>query len=515
MTHGITRILFAGLALVLLAAPSAHGAGSRDKAVMKGELGQKLDAVVRKAGGAELWGTVLVAREGKVVLSKGYGFADYENDPITPRTLFELASVSKQVTAVAILHLEQRGRLKLADTLDRFFGKIPADKKAITVHHLLTHTSGLSDASGVAYRSSIPRRAFLRRVMEMPLKAEPGTRYEYGNVGYALLAAIVELVSKSSFENYVEKHLFRPAKMTDSGFIGDADLKKTGRVSSRRTSEPGHWTAANWHRGWGYRGMGGVVTTTLDMLRWDRALRGDDILGDEAKRKMYTPARSNYGCGWHIDVTDRGTRKAHHMGSVAGYGTNLVRYLEDDVLIVILSNHGRPAYEIARAIESELFTPAAIELSVNRKGYKADARGLVRLPASLAWDARKKGKMLTLRLKGGGRIPVEIRASAGWGAKLLATLDAILSAQDGGENDPVFVETLLCLGPYGSAGRLNLQENLKLLIEADRRGKPKSPADRRWHLHIQDGSRRFSPVFTRLNLAGIQLLADALRSALE
>ncbi len=349
-------VVFVLAALALLAAPGGGAPPKEtDEPILAGELGKKLDAAVGEAGGADFWGSVLVAREGKILLAKGYAFADYGKTPNTPRTLFELASASKQVTAAAILHLQQKKKLSVDDTLDKVFKDVPKDKKTITLRQILTHTSGLSGMIGVPYASPIARGNYIEEMLAEPLGSEPGTKFEYCNAGYALLAAVVEEVTGGKFEEYCEKNLFGPAKLAETGFIGDRDLIKTGRASSRRTDEPGTFTAADWHWGWGYRGMGGVVTTVFDLLRWDQALRGDKILGDKAKKELYTPALENYACGWTVEPTRRGTRKAHHSGGVAGYGINIVRYLEDDAAIFVLSNDGARAYAVTGALEKLLF----------------------------------------------------------------------------------------------------------------------------------------------------------------
>ncbi|MDP6408272.1 MAG: serine hydrolase domain-containing protein [Planctomycetota bacterium] len=318
---------------------------------MKGEA---LDQAVQRVGD-DFWGAVLVARKDEILLAKGYGFADYEDTPNTPRTLFELASASKQVAAAAILHLEQKKKLSVSHTLECFFEDVPEDKQEIQLHHLLTHTSGISGKIGVPYASPLVRKAYVKQMLAEPLSSAPGERFEYCNVGYALLAAVVEVASKKSFEEYVEANLFKPAKMKDSGFIGDRDLVKSKRVSTRKTEEPGKWTASKWHWGWGYRGMGGVVTTVYDLWAWDRALRAKKILKKRALKALYEPALEGYAYGWRISPSPRGTRKAQHSGSVAGYGTNVVRYLEDDACVFVLSNDPKGAHEVSAELERVLF----------------------------------------------------------------------------------------------------------------------------------------------------------------
>ena len=170
-------------------------------------------------------------------------------------------------------------------------------------------------ASGT--RARIPRKAYLKRVLGEPLLSEPGAKFEYSNVGYALLAAIVEEVTRGPFEDYCEKHLFKPAKMRDTGFIGDRDLAKTKRASARK-GDRGK-TAAEWHWGWGYRGMGGVVSTVHDLHRWDRALRSGKVLDDATREILYRPAQARL----RLRLEDRGDRPRHAQGAPLGQRARL------------------------------------------------------------------------------------------------------------------------------------------------------------------------------------------------
>jgi CubicO group peptidase (beta-lactamase class C family) len=318
-----------------------------------------VEAAVRTAGKGEFWGTVLVAKEGKVLLAKGYGFADYEKEkrPNAPDTLFEIASASKQVTATAILRLEQKKKLKTSDHLGTFFPKAPKDKRAVTLDHLLHHTAGLDPTLGVPYSWAGSRDQYVEQMLDRPLVEKPGKKFAYSNVGYALLAAVVEEVSGQEFEDYVRKELFAPAGLEDTGFVGDAKLKESDRITVRKADDmQPHWTAADWWYGWGYRGMGGVITTALDLVKWDRALRGDKILKPAQREKLYTPALDKYACGWIVDRGERGGTKVSHSGGVRGYACQIARWLEDDLLIVVLSNGIKSnPHEVEAAVARAVF----------------------------------------------------------------------------------------------------------------------------------------------------------------
>ncbi len=308
---------------------------AKDATVVSGEAGRRLDQIVKDAS-KDFWGSVLVASKGKVALAKGYGFQDYKSVAMTPLSLFEIASTSKHVTAAAILRLEQDGKLKTTDAISKFFPGLPAAAKDLTVHQFLTHTSGMSGEVGLSYGTPVERAEAVKSWFEKPLASKPGERFEYANAGYALLAAIVEVASGEKFEDYVRAKLFVPAGLTDTGFIKDGRLDAK-RATTRKSSElPG--TAVDWFWGWGYRGMGGVVTTVNDLHKWDRALRGEKVLKKKALEKYFTPEKDGYAYGWLVEKTERGTTKVHHGGAVAGYRIQLARYLEDDVVIAVLTN---------------------------------------------------------------------------------------------------------------------------------------------------------------------------------
>lgn len=349
-----------GLLAVLVVLGAGRVAEAKDPAAKPPahpKLAAAVDEAVARIGRGEFWGTVLAARKGEVLFVKGYGFADYKAKPNGPDTLYELASASKQVTATAILRLEQKKRLRTGDSLAKVFKGVPKDKEKVTIDHLLHHTSGLSPQLGKPYGWTGARDQYVKEMLEPPLVDEPGKKFSYSNVGYALLAAVVEEVTGESFEDHVRKELFQPAGLKDTGFIGDKHLIESERVTVRKADDMlPDWTAAKWMYGWGYRGMGGVVTTALDLVKWDRALRGDKILGAAAKAKLYKPDLDKYACGWTVEPGTRGGTKVHHSGGVRGYACQVARWLEDDVLVVVLSNGKVSPHEIEAAVYEAVHT---------------------------------------------------------------------------------------------------------------------------------------------------------------
>ena len=502
------------LVLVLWA---AHPALAKDNGtVVAGALGERLDMAVESLPGDEFWGAVLVARGGEVLLAKGYGMADYKETPNTPQTLFEIASASKQFTAAAILRLEQQGKLKTTDTLDAFFPGIPADKKDIQVHHLLTHTSGLSNDLGVPYRSTIGRKAYIRQMLAPARVAEPGTTWAYNNAAYAILAAIVEVASGQSFEVYMRKEVFAPAGLKDTGLIQDKRLLATKRAATRRADGINDRTAVDWNWGWGYRGMGGVVTTIYDLLKWHQVLTGEKVLGPEAKRKFYAPFKNGYAYGWFVRPSGHGTTHVFHGGGVRGFGCYYVRDLDEDVVIAILTNNRRDLHLLRERIENLLWKPPSLVAKLDASPYELTKYRAAELADGLVWRVEKKGAVISIELHQEEHVPLRLQIPKGYASKIIAGLESGIDArkQDdkGGE---ATMEGGLYLNAYRSEGkRFELTEGLSVNILPQYVGRGEGGeriVDKRVVFVLQDSKRRNWPVMVKMNVAAARTLLEALR----
>lgn len=514
------------LVLVLVLVVSALGAGATRRPAAANEvrpseivtpLGRRIDDAIRATAGDALWGTVLVAKGGEVVLAKGYGFADYRAKPNAADSLFELASVSKQVTATAILRLEQQKRLVTSDPITKFFKDLPADKRGVTLDHLLHHTAGLSPELGVPYAWVGTRDAYVKLVLAAPLVEAPGAKFAYSNVGYALLAAVVEVVTARPFEDYVRKELFEVAGLSDTGFVKDERLVRSERVTTRACDDcQADWTAANWYWGWGYRGMGGVVTTALDVLAWDRALRGDKVLGAPAKAKLHAPGKERYACGWRVETTERGTTKASHSGGVRGYATLVSRWLEEDALVVILSNGKSDLFGMERAITELLFVPPALRAELDCGGLEANEHGAYEFSDGLAFATERKGGAVVLTLKRGGKALATITAPAGVAAKAAGDLEqAAATTSYPTPDEPAAMTGGLYLGfVRGHGTRLKLDEGLSLTILDHYEGRAldgSKVTDPRAVLILASAPLRGWPLMVKLNPKAATALAAALR----
>jgi CubicO group peptidase (beta-lactamase class C family) len=204
------RLLVPALALALGSAVA--GLQVQGGVVVAGDVGRKVDEFMSRLEAWGFSGAVIVAKDGQIVMSKGYGLANREQKiPFTPETVSSIGSITKQFTAAAILKLEMQGKLKVGDPIGKYLPGVPPDKADITIHHLLTHTAGVRADFGGRDSDPIARDDLVKLVLASPLRFKPGVRYEYSNEGYSLAGAIVERVSGASYEAFLSEHLFKPA----------------------------------------------------------------------------------------------------------------------------------------------------------------------------------------------------------------------------------------------------------------------------------------------------------------
>jgi len=267
-------------------------------------------------------GVVLATQEGRPLFAQGYGLADRERGTHwSPATVSTVGSITKQFTGAAMLALEEAGRLRVTDSITRYFRDVPPDKQAITLHQLLTHSSGITDLDAGDW-DPIGREEFVRRAMAQPLAYPPGTGYAYSNAGYSLLGAIVEQLTGGSWEQYVRTRFFLPEGMYQTGYIlpswGEGQLAqgyragtRWGTVLERPMDRDGPW--------WVLRANGGVHAPAWDMLRWAEALRRGRVLSAASMEKLWHPwvdeggGESFYGYGWVV-MDYAGTRVVTHNG---------------------------------------------------------------------------------------------------------------------------------------------------------------------------------------------------------
>jgi len=318
-------------------------------------------------------GTVLIEPDGKKVISKGYGYRNLElKERNTPNTIFGIGSLTKQFTSSAILKLEMQGKLTTSDTITKYFQNVPADKSTITIHDLLRHQSGLQSNLGGDY-DAISETDFLDTLMKSPLRFKTGTSFSYSNIGYSLLALIIEKVSGQTYEQYLYENLWKPAGMETTGYSRpkfDDDLVAIGY--GKNNTVWGKPTRKNWNGNEPYlnlKGNGGILSTTEDLYKWHKALMRDKILSEKAKHKLYHPKiRTNetynaiYGYGWDVSKTDRNTLRVWHNGSNNIFYADFMRFIDEKTTLIFMSNKSnqdldRLNFEVAKIIFEKNYKP--------------------------------------------------------------------------------------------------------------------------------------------------------------
>ncbi|MCI0696854.1 serine hydrolase [candidate division KSB1 bacterium] len=341
---GKQRILLPLLFILFFSSTSSFAQYEYGESIVAGKLGAKLDQYMTRLARFGFSGALLVAQKGKIILHKGYGWANRARGiPITNETVFDVASLTKQFTAAAILKLEMRNRLKTSDRLSKFLSNVPKDKVRVTLHHLLTHTSGLP--AELAQESNYSRERFLSAVLHAPLKTNPGQKYSYSNLGYTLLAAVIESVSGQSYEAFLAEELFQPAGMLNTGFYLDSCKWAPALVAHGYNESidngPPHWRQPDYQ----FRGAYYVLTSVGDLYKWETALRNNTVLSEGAKRNLFTAQAStddrgvDYGYGWKIETTDRRTALVSHGGVHSdGFNSLFQRYPDEDVVVIAVAN---------------------------------------------------------------------------------------------------------------------------------------------------------------------------------
>jgi CubicO group peptidase (beta-lactamase class C family) len=322
---------------VLLAGCNTSSDESFRGDVVKGEIGQKLDTYLSRITPFGFSGALLVAKDGEIILNKGYGLAIRSEDVSnTSDTVFSTGSITKQFTAAGVMKLEMMGKLNTGDLLSKYFDNVPEDKKDITLHHLLTHTSGVVDGVGGDYEKVL-RDETMKKIFAEPLLFQPGEDMSYSNAGYSVLAAVIEKVSGQPYEEFLHKNIFIPAGMYFTGYRKPRWEKKV----------VAHWYVGEKDNGtplekpypfWNFIGNGGILSTTSDMYKWHLALLGNEILSDDAKTKIFTPFLNDYGYGWDILERKMGTLIQHDGGSSLGCSAEMSRYIDAGVVTMLFCN---------------------------------------------------------------------------------------------------------------------------------------------------------------------------------
>ena len=292
-------------------------------------------------------GAVLVAEDGKIIFSKGFGYADVENKiPNKADTKFRLASVTKQFTATLIMQLAEKGKIKLDGKLTDYlpyYRKDVGDK--ITIHQILSHTSGLPNYTDNRkfmqdeVKTKVNPKDFALKYCSEDLVFEPGTKWAYSNSGYFILGLVIEEVTGKTYEENLQENIFTPLGMTNSG------LENSGKTYENKangyTNLLGEFKPARFLEMSIPYSAGSIYSTVEDMFKWDQALYTEKILTNSSKETMFTPVLNNYGYGWQIIEQPLGDLKKKvitHSGGIFGFNSLETRLVEDNKYVMVLNN---------------------------------------------------------------------------------------------------------------------------------------------------------------------------------
>lgn len=329
-------------------------------------------------------GYVLIARDGKVVFSKGYGMANFEDDiPNTAQTKFRLASVTKSFTALAVMKLREKGKLNLQDSICKYLSDCPDTWKPINVRQLLNHTSGIPDyiAAPDFMRTislSLTTDELIARFRNEPLQFAPDAQFAYSNSNYILLGRIIEKVSGQPYAAFIQENIFAPLDMKNSGYDDNSTLlkhraigyiKQPDRIVNARFMDMSNAYAA-----------GGLYSTAEDLLLWNHALDTEKIVSKKSLDEIFTPGKGNVGYGWFINRDSSNRLQISQGGLNSGFASAIFRYPEERVCIILLNNfeNASPFFpRIERDLAAILFNEKyelpgeAVAVRVDAKIYDA------------------------------------------------------------------------------------------------------------------------------------------------
>jgi len=302
----------------------------------------RMDQVIRASADQDAFsGSVLVARNGEVLLDRGYGLANREWGVANAGdTRFRLASVSKQFTAAAVMILKERGLVDLDAPVKTWLSDAPAAWDGVTARRLLNHTAGLPDFTRLDGYEALKTQAttveaLIARFRDRPLDFQPGEKFAYSNSGYILLTAVIEKASGQTYADFVRENLFQPLGMSDSGY-DDHAFVLAHRASGYTPTDDGV-ANADYVDMSVPQGAGGLYSTTRDLLKWELGLFGGRVLQSSSLTELITPGRGDYALGLEVK-TDGADTIVSHSGGIEGFNTYLAHDLSKGMTVVVLGN---------------------------------------------------------------------------------------------------------------------------------------------------------------------------------
>jgi len=433
--------------LVLLGAPAIHAqeaAGAAHAAQSTQSVEARLDALLSASyKPTEPGATVIVVKDGKTLLRKGYGIADTSGmKPMDAGMVLRLGSITKQFTAVAILMLAEDGKLSLTDDLTRFFPDYPAQGKKITVEHLLTHTSGIVNYTSrpdylLLMGSDRTPAQMIDTFKNDPLEFEPGTVHRYSNSGYFLLGAIIEKMSGMPYAKFVEQRIFVPLGMKDTAYQG-FERSRTAHAAGHTPGPGGFGHATPLSMSQPYA-AGALVSTVDDLARWEAAITQGKLLKPASWKRAFTSYTladgkpSGYGYGWQVGQL-QGVPAVSHGGGINGFSTYALRLPEQKVFVAVLSNAdgglANPGVVASKAAAIAIGKPFREFKEVTLEAATLDRYvGVYEVEKGVTRTFKREGGVLVMQRS--GRPPMRLKAFSQNGFYLPEGFDWFEFAVDG------------------------------------------------------------------------------------
>ena len=309
-------------------------------------------------GANKFSGYVYIRSNDSIILDKAYGMADFEKGiSNTAQTKFDLASITKQFTSFSIMQLEEKKLLDVNHRIDKYIPEFPHGNE-ITIHQLLTHTSGLPvhpDKFDIKkFRPSNKIDTGTAKKMEVLLDFTPGSSFGYSNTAYILLGYIIEKISGKTLDAYFIENIFTPLDMKNTGFKNEdsfIDNLAVGYLSYNKDKAEKSWSETN---AGVVRGSSGLCSTVEDLIKWDAALTNKKLITKESYYKMYTPHKSNYGYGWYVYKNSNENSYYEHYGVGSGYRSYILRNVEENTTVIIISNFGDVPFGVVTSVLKDI-----------------------------------------------------------------------------------------------------------------------------------------------------------------
>ena len=355
-----TTLLRAFLTVIFLATPcfAQHLTREDRAAALRIERVVNRQMLANKIPGVSL----AVLRKGKIILLKSYGLANVEHRvPVKPETIFQSGSIGKQFTAAAVMLLVQENKLSLDDKISKYFPDAPATWKDITVWNLLTHTSGLGDyPPEIDLKRDYTEDELFASFKKAPLDFEPGSSWNYSNVGYVTLGILIRKITGKYYGDFIQERIFEPLHMTTARVISEADIvpnRAAGYQLVKGELKNQDWVSPSTNS----TADGSLYFSILDLVKWDASLYTDSPLTQASREKIWRAARlrdgttKHYGFGWHLGEY-YGRRLAFHGGAWQGFKTFIIRFLDTELTIIFLANSWETRdFKFARALASAFY----------------------------------------------------------------------------------------------------------------------------------------------------------------